>query len=191
MTKYSHRTLWAFTMWIKRNITVQKSQFRFFFSFVICFAFSSKRFIPISRIQRNIRFWSVCVCIHCYRNYHTINEFDEFDRRFLACSISQSDRKERVRMRPAVTLRCTWCCVIHARSHFVLCSVLVFYYLLLFFHSCSMPFVFLSFFLTHHPHLGLHVRSYKLHLNMPVFCRFHLHSQSFSLFRSTMIYCTS
>lgn len=116
---------------------------------------------------------------------------------------TKSDWKERVRMCPAVTLPahgvvCVCVCVTHASTFFRFsCFVLVLYYLLLFFHSCSMPFVFPPFSFPFHSFFISDCMFFTVaSQHLPVFCRFHLILHTFlSLlsprFRSAMIYCTS
>lgn len=186
-------------MGINRNKPVQRLPLHISFRspppFIL--PFHLKRFISILWFSQTKK-WistvhsSLFVCTRCYRYYL----FVEYDR-FLLGKFLQSDWKECFRMRPAVTLHAHGG-VSHAITKISFFRSRSLYYLLLFFHSCSMPFVFSDFF-RFLPFLFwisdcMFFTVASQHL--PVFCRFHLIFRTSSALpslrlRCTMIYCTS
>lgn len=191
-------------MRINRNKTVQRLSLHISFSLfdlplfiLFMLFFVVERLISILWFRKNeyLRYSNVFVYTRSYRNYL----FVEFDQRFLLGKFLQSDWKERVWMRPAVTLP----------AHGVVCAsvLLMLSNFFGFYASFSFSIIYCSFstvvpchsFFLHFsfPFSYQIACSLQLHLNIyPYFVVFILFSLHLSLylppaFRCTMIYCTS
>lgn len=123
-------------------------------------------------IHKKANIYGIRTCLCALVAIATICSFVEFDRRFLLTEFLQSDWKERVRMRPVVTLPAhgVVCVCYHIFFIFMLRSRSLLFIALFpqLFHAIRFPSVFLSFFIS--DCMFFTVASQHL----PVFCRFHL-----------------